>query len=66
MIVLLGYLTVLLEYIDELSMQHGICMGELAPAPLTPRFADLEKYTLQYYNVRPRGLSMIILQMGRL
>ena len=36
MIALLGYLTVLLEYIDALSMQHGICIGDLAPASLPP------------------------------
>ena len=45
MIALLEYLTVLLEYIDALSMQHSICIGDLAPAPLTsppPGFADLE------------------------
>ena len=27
-------MTVLLEYIDALSMQHGICIGDLAPASL--------------------------------
>ena len=34
--ILLEYLTVLLEYIDALSMQHGICIGGLSPAPLAP------------------------------
>ena len=29
-------MTVLLEYIDALSMQHGICIGDLAPASLPP------------------------------
>ena len=44
LIALLGYLTVLLEYINALSVQHGICIGDLAPAslPPPPGFADLE------------------------
>ena len=36
LIALLEYVTVLLEYIDALSMQHGICIGDLAPASLPP------------------------------
>ena len=36
LIALLGYLTVLLEYINALSVQHGICIGDLAPASLPP------------------------------
>ena len=58
---LLEYLTVIKEYIDALAMQHGICIGDLAPAPLTPGSAAFESYTLQY-NVHSRGyiLSMVI------
>ena len=36
--VLLGYLNVLSEYIDAISMQHCICIGDLAPAPDSAAF----------------------------
>ena len=69
LIALLRYLTVLLEYINALSMQHGICIADLAPAPLTPH-PVLPTLNNTPYNIIMCALgdilSMIILQTGRL
>ena len=48
--ILLEYLTVLLEYIDALSIKHGICIGGLSPAPpVLPPLNDMPYGNITMY-----------------
>ena len=51
LIVLLKYLTVLLEYIDVLSMLHDICIGGLAPFKTFKGAVSLGSVAIDYNNI---------------